>query len=196
MDNFYNNLRESRLSIGGNAPLAGAIRNTVIPQNTARPSASEMSRWEDWRTEQANALADEKNRRREAAEAGTLVESDYNNPNRAAAYNGHLYATDDVRHYIDEKVFDNYKILQDMADEYEKIKSYSEGENVLKKYYDKIDGKTSRLNEMFNHFAYGNRILRDAEETDEENSTSPKEVADYMRYVFNAAKAKYGSRKI
>ena len=67
---------------------------------------------------------------------------------------------------------------------------------MLKKYYDKIDGKTSRLNEMFNHFAYGNRILRDAEETDEENSTSPKEMADFMRYVFNAAKAKYGSKKI
>lgn len=189
MPSFLENFR-SVLSETNTAPLAGTVRNT-IPERGNGPSAEDVAQINAQRRQDANNKHAESIQRQRAAEAGSIREYGYDSPGRVAAHNAQRYVSDDIRHFLDEKVFENYDLLNQMADEYEKIQNYREGENVLKKYYDKIDGKTSNLNRMFDKFAYGNKDLMA-----QENPAAPKQVADYMRYIFDSAKAQYAPRKI
>ena len=191
MATFFENLRGT---LQNNAPLARAL-NTTIPLRGKSPTTKDVAKLEAMAKQDATAAAEKQATQRQAAKMGSLDAQDYDNPNQIAALKGHLWTDDDARYYVDRKVFENYDLLNKMADEYGKIKSYHEGEDVLKKYYNKIDGKTSKLNQMFNHFASGNRVLRDTEDY-EGNFSDPQEVTNYMKYIFNVAKGKYSSKKV
>ena len=193
MANFFENLRSAYPQLQNNAPLANAFRTTIPKKNTATPSQEEINRWEGWRQEQADKQSQEQAKVRQMAANGS-ISSKADNNSLAAALNGTYETTDDVRHYVDRGVFENIDTLSNMADEYENIATYADGENVLRKYYFQIKNKTPKMEQMFSHFAYGNKILQDTQDAGEDPG-DPKDVADYMRYIFSAAKSKYGSRK-
>lgn len=191
MATFVDNFRAVQPRLQGTTLGNQALRNTFISPRV--PSAQDIEGLEQARAQDTNNLMNERVLKRQAAEMGTLDAQQYDNPNLTAAYNSTLWDSDDARHYVDRKVFENYDLLNKMADEYGKIKTYYDGENILRKYYDKIDGKTSGINNLFNHFASGNRILRDTE--DSGDFSDPQEISNYMKYILNTAKSKYSSNR-